>query len=253
MRVVRLEGSRISTKAEFLDAVADALAFPDYFGRNWDALDDCLSDITEPTTVEWVDADQLAAADAAAYEMAIRCFAETTAPVTLEVITRRSVGDDGEFRFPPALNPQTFGELKYITMWELWAEPPIWEIFSDALHLDRVDPEACAERVIRELLEEGYAAVVSRPWGVSEATPEFLAPAEVDRAITQLRDFDIWRNHEKLVQLTPTAKWDEWARINKGTEPDPAIEDIWAKLQARRSEQGGATKPGEGSSSGEPS
>lgn len=33
-------------KAQILDAIAAALQFPDYFGRNWDALADCLSDLT---------------------------------------------------------------------------------------------------------------------------------------------------------------------------------------------------------------
>ncbi|MFN8593410.1 MAG: barstar family protein [Thermomicrobiales bacterium] len=34
----------ITTKAAFLDKIAAVMAFPDYFGRNWDALNDCLTD-----------------------------------------------------------------------------------------------------------------------------------------------------------------------------------------------------------------
>lgn len=38
-------------KADLLAAVAKGLAFPDWFGGNWDALADCLTDL------EWHDAD----------------------------------------------------------------------------------------------------------------------------------------------------------------------------------------------------
>lgn len=33
-------------KDDLLDALADEFAFPDYFGRNWDALVDCWSDMS---------------------------------------------------------------------------------------------------------------------------------------------------------------------------------------------------------------
>ncbi|MGC8780904.1 MAG: barstar family protein [Anaerolineae bacterium] len=45
-RCARLDGRRIRSKAAFLDACAEALAFPAYFGRNWDALADCLRDLS---------------------------------------------------------------------------------------------------------------------------------------------------------------------------------------------------------------
>ena len=40
-----LDGSTIDTRLGMLDALAAALAFPDYFGRNYDALTDCLRDL----------------------------------------------------------------------------------------------------------------------------------------------------------------------------------------------------------------
>jgi RNAse (barnase) inhibitor barstar len=33
-------------KAELLKNIASALAFPDWFGHNWDALEDCLTDLS---------------------------------------------------------------------------------------------------------------------------------------------------------------------------------------------------------------
>ncbi|RME59627.1 MAG: hypothetical protein D6790_10430, partial [Caldilineae bacterium] len=39
-----LRGDAITDKASFLDAIADGMAFPAYFGRNWDALDEVLTD-----------------------------------------------------------------------------------------------------------------------------------------------------------------------------------------------------------------
>jgi RNAse (barnase) inhibitor barstar len=46
-----LDLARIQGKDGFLDAVADTLDFPDYFGSNWDALYDCLTDLS------WLEAD----------------------------------------------------------------------------------------------------------------------------------------------------------------------------------------------------
>lgn len=41
-----VDGSHVHGKLEMLDAIADALSFPDYFGRNLDALNDCLIDLS---------------------------------------------------------------------------------------------------------------------------------------------------------------------------------------------------------------
>jgi RNAse (barnase) inhibitor barstar len=40
-----LDGATITNKAEFLAACATALKFPSYFGHNWDALEECLTDL----------------------------------------------------------------------------------------------------------------------------------------------------------------------------------------------------------------
>jgi RNAse (barnase) inhibitor barstar len=63
-----LEGSRIQSDASFFQEAARALAFPEYFGHNWDAFNDCLGDVVfgpaERIAVLWRDADQSLAADA---------------------------------------------------------------------------------------------------------------------------------------------------------------------------------------------
>lgn len=42
--VVHLDGRSLSSPESLFDAMASALDFPDYFGRNWDALYECFSD-----------------------------------------------------------------------------------------------------------------------------------------------------------------------------------------------------------------
>lgn len=60
------------------DAVAIALALPDYYGKNLDALWDCLGDLEMPLTVSWQ--GEAASEDARSTAQAIRSlFAEFAA------------------------------------------------------------------------------------------------------------------------------------------------------------------------------
>lgn len=45
MKNVTIDCTGISTKDQLFDVFSEKLSFPDYFGRNWDALNDCLWDI----------------------------------------------------------------------------------------------------------------------------------------------------------------------------------------------------------------
>ena len=43
--VVRVDLAAASDKEQLLEQLASALEFPQWFGRNWDALEDCLGDL----------------------------------------------------------------------------------------------------------------------------------------------------------------------------------------------------------------
>lgn len=46
LRCVLVDLAGVVSKEALLDRVAKALGFPEWFGRNWDALEDCLSDLS---------------------------------------------------------------------------------------------------------------------------------------------------------------------------------------------------------------
>ena len=46
-----LNGARVFDKASLLTETAAAMAFPGYFGHNWDALEECVNDMS------WADAE----------------------------------------------------------------------------------------------------------------------------------------------------------------------------------------------------
>jgi len=66
-----LDGAGITSRAAFFDAIAVALSFPTYFGRNLDALNDLLCDLSwlgpGRHVLVWTDSATLRAADPAAF------------------------------------------------------------------------------------------------------------------------------------------------------------------------------------------
>jgi hypothetical protein len=50
VRLFRIDGRKVLTKRRFLVVAARALDFPGWFGVNWDAFEDCMTDL------EWIPA-----------------------------------------------------------------------------------------------------------------------------------------------------------------------------------------------------
>ncbi|MFI6940045.1 barstar family protein [Streptomyces sp. NPDC050418] len=80
-----LDLSEVTDKAAFLDACARSLAFPSWFGRNWDALADCLRDLEPGTVVVLTGWGAYAAARPGEWETAREILAEAD-PVTALVV-----------------------------------------------------------------------------------------------------------------------------------------------------------------------
>jgi RNAse (barnase) inhibitor barstar len=47
LTVFRIDIGNVKSKEDFLALIAKELQFPDWFGANWDALNDCLTDLTK--------------------------------------------------------------------------------------------------------------------------------------------------------------------------------------------------------------
>jgi RNAse (barnase) inhibitor barstar len=87
---VELRGDRISSREELLDALGDALGFFDQYGRNLDALWDCLEDpdlrrVKGPAEIHWVDWRRYQQDDPEGFDKVIAQFEETTAPLNLRL------------------------------------------------------------------------------------------------------------------------------------------------------------------------
>jgi hypothetical protein len=80
-RTAVLDTTGLRTKAEVMQAFADAFALPDWFGMNWDALEECLVDLDleeVPTTggvvVAWTGWGSFASAAPKQFAVAVDVF-----------------------------------------------------------------------------------------------------------------------------------------------------------------------------------
>lgn len=74
-RFAHVDGWLATTRHEVLDALGASLAFPDHYGRNLDALADCLSEVGQDgraTLVLWDGWSTLARDDRASFDAVLR-------------------------------------------------------------------------------------------------------------------------------------------------------------------------------------
>ncbi|MGH4011561.1 MAG: barstar family protein [Pseudonocardiaceae bacterium] len=76
----------VTSKAEVLHAIGAALSFPAWYGRNLDALYDCLADLSwqpdREQVLVWTGHRQLEAADPEAYRAVLAVLDDATAAAT---------------------------------------------------------------------------------------------------------------------------------------------------------------------------
>jgi len=78
-RCVVLDSSEVETKDAFLELCAESFALPEWFGLNWDALEECLGDLdlggVDGVAVLWTGWGELAEATATEFAVAVDIFA----------------------------------------------------------------------------------------------------------------------------------------------------------------------------------
>jgi RNAse (barnase) inhibitor barstar len=77
-----VDGWHHQTRREFLTAVGEALSFPDHYGTNLDALNDCLRDLPGSTVLLWDGWSTLAREDKTAFAAIRAILADHTATLT---------------------------------------------------------------------------------------------------------------------------------------------------------------------------
>lgn len=57
MKIIILDGSRFTSRQEAHEYIQKTLSFPSYYGKNLDALDDCLSELSRDIGVVMTNLD----------------------------------------------------------------------------------------------------------------------------------------------------------------------------------------------------
>jgi hypothetical protein len=125
------------------------------------------------------------------------------------------VADEGIFRFPLDIErgPTTYQEMKFIVLWEAWAESSLFEIYAEAGFVikDEKEEAALGERVLRELRDEGLVELV-QPLSAEPSARTVLTDAEFDDLLRDrpLLGPETVAGREVFIRWTPlAAQWRE--------------------------------------------
>jgi RNAse (barnase) inhibitor barstar len=89
-----VDGWTAQSEDDFHTSIAAALSFPDYYGRNLDALWDCLTDLTEPTVLLWDGWGPLAHAAPDRFARLLRVLHDRTVEVPPFTVLLRGEGPE---------------------------------------------------------------------------------------------------------------------------------------------------------------
>ncbi|HAF43882.1 MAG TPA: ribonuclease inhibitor [Gallionellaceae bacterium] len=73
---LKVEVGSVSTRQELHDLLFEAFRFPDYYGQNWDAFDECIRDVKLPPHVEITGLESLRVRLPREAELLQRCVTE---------------------------------------------------------------------------------------------------------------------------------------------------------------------------------
>jgi RNAse (barnase) inhibitor barstar len=73
---LKIDVGSVTTREELHSLVAEAFGFPDYYGQNWDAFEECIRDVELPERVEIIGLETLRVRLPREAELFQRCVAD---------------------------------------------------------------------------------------------------------------------------------------------------------------------------------
>jgi ribonuclease inhibitor len=88
--LLKIDVGTVNTPQDLHRLLADALHFPGYYGRNWDAFDECIRVVELPPRIEIVGLDELRAHLPREAELLQRCVADFSEESAHDITIRKA-------------------------------------------------------------------------------------------------------------------------------------------------------------------